>query len=245
MVKPASATSKISFSGPFGLIEGKYYKDEDPTAPVALVLPPHPAQGGTMDNVATYHLFHSFVSAGLTTLRINLPGVGGSAGGLDKGHEFYAASAALDWLENENPEASHCWIGGAYFGAWVSMHLVARRPEIEGFILIAPPVKNYDFSFAFPCSSAGLIVHGDEDDVIKSADVSKAVETWRQQSARTLECELLTEADHFFTDKLDLLRQVCTDYINTQLATRIAKPVRKKRRRRKRRSEDDDSVSRR
>jgi alpha/beta superfamily hydrolase len=40
------------------------------------------------------------------------------------------------------------------------MQLLMRRPEIEGFISIAPMANRYDFSFLAPCPSSGLIVHG-------------------------------------------------------------------------------------
>jgi alpha/beta superfamily hydrolase len=46
------------------------------------------------------------------------------------------------------------------------MQLLMRRPEIEGFISIAPPANLYDFSFLAPCPSSGLIVHGDKDAVV-------------------------------------------------------------------------------
>ena len=35
-----------------------------------------------------------------------------------------------------------------------------RRPEITGFISVAPPANMYDFSFLAPCPSSGLIING-------------------------------------------------------------------------------------
>ena len=43
------------------------------------------------------------------------------------------------------------------------MQLLMRRPEIEGFISIAPPANLYDFSFLAPCPSSGLIIHGEKE----------------------------------------------------------------------------------
>ena len=70
-------------------------------------------------------------------------------------------ASALDWAQSVNTEARSCWIAGFSFGAWIGMQLLMRRPEIEGFISIAPPANLYDFSFLAPCPSSGLIIHGD------------------------------------------------------------------------------------
>ena len=45
------------------------------------------------------------------------------------------------------------------------MQLLMRRPEMTGFISVAPPAKMYDFSFLAPCPSSGLIVNGTADRV--------------------------------------------------------------------------------
>ena len=61
------------------------------------------------------------------------------------------------------PNLRACWVAGFSFGAWIGMQLLMRRPEVEGFISIAPPANLYDFSFLAPCPSSGLIVHGEKD----------------------------------------------------------------------------------
>jgi len=43
------------------------------------------------------------------------------------------------------------------------MQLLMRRPEITGFVSIAPPASMYDFAFLAPCPASGLIVHGTRD----------------------------------------------------------------------------------
>src|SRR5277367_5243733 len=80
--------------------------------------------------------------------------------------ELSDAASALDWAQTINPEARACWVAGFSFGAWIGMQLLMRRPEVEGFISIAPPANLYDFSFLAPCPSSGLIVHGDKDAVV-------------------------------------------------------------------------------
>ena len=65
---------------------------------------------------------------------------------------------------NENAQA--CWIAGFSFGAWIGMQLLMRRPEITGFISVAPPANLYDFSFLAPCPSSGLVITGDQDEIV-------------------------------------------------------------------------------
>jgi len=228
--------SEVYFNGPFGRIEGKYHQNENRNVPVALVLHPHPLHGGTMNNKVTYHLFKTFVRTGFTVLRINFPGVGKSEGEFTNGSaECHVVSTTLDWLQSQNPEASHFWIAGFSFGSLIGMHIVARRPEVEGFIFVAPPASSYDFSFSIPCPASGLVVQGSADTIAKINDVNKLVEDWQKQNTYPVQYNVINDADHFFTNQIEKMDNICEDYINTKLAIRVAKPVRKKRRRRKKR----------
>ncbi len=119
-----------------------------------------------MNNKIVYDLFYMFVERGFTTLRFNFRGVGRSQGEFDHGMgELSDAAAALDWVQTLHPDARGCWVAGFSFGAWIGMQLLMRRPEIEGFISIAPQPNIYDFSFLAPCPSSGLIINGDSDRV--------------------------------------------------------------------------------
>ena len=121
----------------------------------------------TMNNRVVYQIYHAFVDRGFSALRFNFRGVGRSQGTFDHGiGELSDAAAALDWMQSFNPNATGCWIAGFSFGAWIGMQLLMRRPEIEGFISIAPPANLHDFSFLAPCPSSGLIVHGDKHRLI-------------------------------------------------------------------------------
>ena len=152
---------EVILNGPAGRLEGRYHH-EPADSPIALILHPHPQFGGTMNNPIVYHLYYAFARRGCSVLRMNFRGVGRSQGLFDNGPgELSDAATALDWLQVYNPEARSCWIAGVSFGAWISMQLLMRRPEIAGFISVAPPANLYDFSFLAPCPSSGLIVNGD------------------------------------------------------------------------------------
>ncbi|MDP6774555.1 MAG: alpha/beta hydrolase, partial [Rhodospirillales bacterium] len=136
---------EVNFNGPDGRLEGRYNHSKMPNAPVALLLHPHPQHGGTMNNKVVYSLYQTFVRRGFSALRFNFRGVGRSQGQFDNGPgEMSDAASALDWMQSYNPNASGCWIGGFSFGAWIGMQLMMRRPEISGYISVAPPASIYD-----------------------------------------------------------------------------------------------------
>ena len=169
---------EVIFTGAAGRIEGRYHPARQKNAPIGIVLLPHPQFGGTMNHQIIYQIYYAFAHRNFSVLRFNFRGVGRSQGSFDHGlGELSDAASALDWAQSINPEARSCWIAGFSFGAWIGMQLLMRRPEIEGFISIAPPANLYDFSFLAPCPSSGMIVHGDKDAVVPYKDVTGLVST--------------------------------------------------------------------
>ncbi|MEQ8708519.1 MAG: alpha/beta hydrolase [Rhodospirillales bacterium] len=209
---------EVIFNGPEGRLEGRYSHGKTENAPIALVLHPHPQHGGTMNNKIVYNLYHSFVNRGFSTLRFNFRGVGRSQGGYDDGQgELSDAASALDWLQTINPNASDCWIGGFSFGAWIAMQLLMRRPEISGFVSIAPPANMFDFSFLAPCPSSGLILHGDNDEVVPEAAVAKLAQKLKTQKNIVVDYDVVGGAGHFFTEQFDDLNERVGTYLDGRL----------------------------
>jgi len=168
---------EVIFNGPAGRLEGRYQPSKEKNAPIALILHPHPQFGGTMNNKIVYDLFYMFQQRGFTTLRFNFRGIGRSQGEFDHGAgELSDAASALDWVQALHPDSKTCWVAGYSFGSWIGMQLLMRRPEIEGFISVAPQPNTYDFSFLAPCPSSGLIIHGDQDKVAPPKDVQALVD---------------------------------------------------------------------
>ena len=209
---------EVIMNGPEGRLEGRYQHGEGTNAPIALMLHPHPQHGGTMNNKVIYTLYQAFAERGFSVLRFNFRGVGRSQGRFDRGEgELSDAAAALDWLQTYNPNASACWIAGFSFGAWIGMQLLMRRPEISGFISIAPPANIYDFSFLAPCPSSGLVVQGDRDDVVPHEAVAKLVQKLSNQRDIKIDYKILKGATHFFNEHLDQLRATVDDYLTRVL----------------------------
>ena len=209
---------EVLINGPEGRIQGRYMHGRTDNAPMALVLHPHPEQGGTMNNKVVYSIYQSFVTRGFSTLRFNFRGVGRSQGTYDGGEgELSDAASALDWIQMYNPNAPFCWVGGFSFGSWISMQLLMRRPEIVGFLSVAPPASDYDFSFLAPCPSSGLIVHGDKDN-IASFDSSKILaEKLQKQKKVDIKFKPIKGADHFYENYSEEFTNIVDSYIKDSL----------------------------
>ncbi|MGE5506164.1 MAG: alpha/beta hydrolase [Actinomycetota bacterium] len=217
---------EVIFNGPDGRLEGRYQHGKSPTAPVALLLHPHPQHGGTMNNKVVYALYQSFVKRGFSTLRFNFRGVGRSQGRFDNGQgELSDAAAALDWMQSFNANAQACWVAGFSFGAWIGMQLLMRRPEIDGFVSVAPPANMFDFSFLAPCPSSGLIVHGSHDDLVPEPSVSKLASKLGAQRNIRVRYRTIDGANHFFGSHLDHLSGVVDSYLDEHLGEMPARPV--------------------
>jgi alpha/beta superfamily hydrolase len=210
---------EVIFTGPAGRLEGRYQPARHKNGPIALVLHPHPEFGGTMNNQIAYDLFYMFSKRGFAVLRFNFRGVGRSQGEFDHGAgELSDAAAALDWVQALHAEARSCWVAGFSFGAWIGMQLLMRRPEIEGFISVAPPANLHDFTFLAPCPSSGLIIHGDQDKVVPQKDVQALVDKLKTQKGIKIDQQIIKGANHFFDSHVDELITACGDYIDRRLA---------------------------
>ncbi|MBP3404225.1 MAG: alpha/beta hydrolase [Alphaproteobacteria bacterium] len=221
---------EIIFNGPEGRLEGRYQPGNSEESPLALILHPHPQMpNGNMNNRITYTLFQTFSALGFAVLRFNFRGVGRSQGVYDEGQgELGDAAAALDWLQMMNRNAKTCWIAGYSFGAWIGMQLLMRRPEISGFISVAPPANSKDFSFLAPCPASGLIVHGGEDELIPEASVAALADKLSGQRNIHIRYAMFPHAGHDFENHLKDISLTVRDYVTDIMTRKHKKSVRGK-----------------
>ena len=211
---------EVIIPGPEGRMEGRYNKGKGRNPPLVILLHPHPMHGGNMNNKVIYNCFKTFSSMGFSVLRFNYRGVGNSEGSYsgDEGiGELTDAACALDWLLLSNTESTKVWVTGFSFGAFISLNLLMRRPEIEGFIAISPPADKYDFSFLAPCPVSGLIIQGDKDDIVNETDVALFANKLDSQRAISIKYKKVKNADHFFTNQLDIVNNEIRKYIVKRL----------------------------
>lgn len=210
---------EVFFNGPAGRIEGRYIQSENKKAPLALVLHPHPLYGGSMNNSVVYNVYKVLAQHGFTVLRINFRGVGRSQGSFDNGiGEMTDAATALDWLQLNNPYSNVNLIAGFSFGAWIAMQIIMRRPEINDFIAISPPVNKYDFSFLSPCPIPGLIIQGNQDSIVSEDAVMELANKLSKQRHIKVEYKLVNGADHFFRNKTDELNQALSEFLQLKFS---------------------------
>ena len=210
--------AEVIFNGPDGRLEGRYHQSKKPDAPIAIVLHPHPLHGGNMNNRVVFIMFNTFVERGFSVLRFNFRGVGRSQGAFDNGvGELSDAAYAFDWMQQFNSNSPFCWIGGYSFGALISMQLMMRRPEIEGFVSISPPAGTEDFSFLAPCPSSGLIIHGDKDTHVPLDAVKKLAQKLDGQQNISVNLSTVKGADHFYKDNMDNLSKEVASYLDNSL----------------------------
>ena len=174
--------TEILINGPQGKLQG-YYKHIENSQSIALILHPRNCIENSMDNNVVLSLFDIYSKKGFSTLRINFRGIQKSEGETEEDGlgELSDAATALDWLQEQNQDINNCWIGGIDFGAWIGSQLLMRRPEIVGFINVATPIKDFDFSFLSPCPASGLIIHPNKQVDIEQKNISSLVKKLASQ----------------------------------------------------------------
>lgn len=195
---------EIFINGPAGKIEGRYFASRNSDAPLAVILHPNPQLDGNMNNKVVYAMYQAFAKLGFSVVRFNLRGVGKSQGADDgdPNNAVNDALAVVDWLKSIHPTSSECWVCGYSFGAWVAAQAMMRRPDINGFTFVSPPVEECDFSFLSPCPASGLIIQGGADTFVSEpavAVLAERLDTYRRVCVDYL---LLPNSDHLYTKQL-------------------------------------------
>ncbi|MEM9667353.1 MAG: alpha/beta hydrolase [Pseudomonadota bacterium] len=210
--------AELIIPGPAGRIEARYTEPPAEGAPLALILHAHPRAGGTMQDPVAITLYKMFERKGFGVLRFNSRGVGRSQGQYDAGvGELSDAAYILDYIESLSENPRYVWVAGYSFGAWITLQLLMRRPEIDGFLALSPPANHYDLSFLAPCPASGLILCGDNDQVCAPQDVERALSKVRVQTGEVIERGVISGANHFYQNKLEEMETACETYLDRRL----------------------------
>lgn len=160
---------------------------------------PHPLYGGDMDNPVVVRAAEVAREAGISTLRFNFRGVGGSGGSYDEGRgEQEDVTAALALLRTCLPPGRPLGLAGYSFGAWVAALVAARgNTDLAALGLIAPPLRMFDWRAPDGAGLEMLVVAGTRDPYCAVSDVEEF--RGRLPGAHVA---LIEGADHFFFGKL-------------------------------------------
>lgn len=184
------------------VLEGLSHRGDRP--PAALILPPHPRQGGSMDSPVVAELAWALTRAGHPTLRINYRGVGASPGAWEEGaHDVEDVRAAVAHLRGSVPWSSDLPVAlvGYAYGAHLILRALAAGVEAAAAVLIAPPVRRLDPSGLLQRLPPGPPVHtlaGDADTVAPPGEVAAHFSTIGARHRP----QVVAGADHTFRQGL-------------------------------------------
>lgn len=170
------------------------YVAAGPEAPTgAVVAPPHPLYGGSMESPVVNEVAYACFKAGMDTVRFNWRGVGASSGE-PSGEEVDADAdygSALAHLADTVPgKLTAC---GYSFGSAAAVRAAGQHPRVKRLILIAPPPALIDPSVIAATGKKTLIVTGEEDSLAPLDKVRAALE-----GEDHVKIVGLPEVDHFF-----------------------------------------------
>jgi alpha/beta superfamily hydrolase len=98
------------------------------------------------------------------------------------------------------------------------MQLLMRRPEISGWVSVAPPANHYDFGFLAPCPCGGLMMHGDADELVPEPAVRKLVDKLNTQKNVHVDYRVIPGADHVFASHADTVSDAVDDFCGKAIA---------------------------
>ncbi|MHA7839666.1 MAG: alpha/beta hydrolase, partial [bacterium] len=163
----------------------------------AVVAPPHPLMGGSMDSPVATEIALAASDAGRIALRFDWRGVGGSAGSPSGDAEDADTDyrAAIEFMEEsvDGPIVACGYSWGALAAARVGL----ASPRVRALALVAPPASMLDLEALAAWGHPILVVVGDRDEYAPLAPLQGALE-----GVATAEVAVLEDVDHFFMSGL-------------------------------------------
>ncbi|MGD9187827.1 MAG: alpha/beta hydrolase [Desulfobacteraceae bacterium] len=200
--------TRVTFEARNVTIEGLLYEGDAKRA--AIILHPHPVYGGNMNNHVVQTIALVYQQKGLTTLRFNFRGAGGSGGDYDHGiAERTDIEGAIGYLQSQGIEQLD--LVGYSFGAWVLAGWTQDNPR-HGFriMLVAPPVAFLDFSDIRAISGLHAVIVGKSDEFAPVGRVQSQLTQW----CDAVKLSVLSTADHFFNSGIDELEQAILEHLD-------------------------------
>jgi uncharacterized protein len=174
----------------------------------AVVAPPHPLYGGSMDSPVVAELVWACQSAGYASARFNWRGVGAS-GGEPSGESADADAdyaAALAYLEETVDGAIVA--AGYSFGAAAAVRVALQSPRVRRLLLVAPPPALLDADALARFRGRTLVVVGSQDSFAPTAELAERL---GGDSRRAL--AVIPGADHFFASGLAEISRLAREWL--------------------------------
>jgi hypothetical protein len=176
-----------------GALEGVFQAGRAGGREGAVIAPPHPLYGGSMDAPVVSELAWASVRAGIAAVRFNWRGVGASTGAAsgearDADADFAAALAYV--AETVPGKVVAC---GYSFGAAAALRAARLHPRIGRVLLVAPPPSFLEPGALRALERPLLVLTGSDDRLAPAAALAAELE-----AAPAARLEVVPDADHFF-----------------------------------------------
>ncbi len=177
----------------------------------ALVAPPHPQMGGSMESPVATELGIATSDQGFASLRFNWRGVGGSAG-LSSGEIEDADAdylAALEFIEEsvDGPVVA-C---GYSWGALAAARAAIDRPRIQRLVMVSPPPAMLDADALKAFGKPILVIAGDRDEYVPLETLQALL-----SAVESVELAVLEGVDHFFMAGLADVGRITRDFLDSR-----------------------------
>lgn len=168
-----------------------------PAGAGAVIAPPHPLYGGSMESPVVTELAHACADAGISSLRFNWRGVGASAGETSGDERVADADygASLDWLEaTVTGPLTAC---GYSFGAATAVRVGAHRERVKRLVLVAPPPSMLARETLERFDGELFVAAGDRDTFVPWSELEELC-----AGLPRLQLACIADADHFLMSSL-------------------------------------------
>jgi len=183
--------------------------------PGVAVCHPHPLYGGDMENNVVLALCHALAAGGLTALRFNFRGVGGSNGSHGGGlGEREDARAALDFLAGlDAVDGERLGLAGYSFGALVA--LGASNERVRALAAVSPPAGGLDTT-SVQQGVPTLLISGDRDEIAPASRLAEMAASLQLLPPKD-EVRSVAGADHFWWGHEDALAATVLEFFRAHL----------------------------
>lgn len=176
-----------------------------------LLIGPDPNWGGNMNTPVIDKLFKSFDEQEISTMRFSFTKYQIFNNNYDK--YITQAAVCLEEFFRVVDNLKRVWLIGYSFGSLVGLNLALRRPDVQGVIMLSPPILNYDFISWFMAFNAKvLVVYGTRDHLIPQNIMDAYIKYLAINKVQVSMCPILG-SNHYLTGKEDQIARECLSFI--------------------------------
>lgn len=191
-----------------GVLEGLFVSGAPPETGGAVIGPPHPQYGGSMESPVVGELAWACARVGLASLRFNWRGVGASGGrrsgaAADADADYRAALAHQ--AETVVGDLVAC---GYSFGGACALRVAASSPRVTRLLLVAPPPTLLDAGALEAFDGPVLVATGEADELAPPGILARLLD-----GVAGARLHVIPETDHFFATGLAELGRSAREWL--------------------------------